>query len=132
LKSPSLPSERSFGFLFTIVLVLCAGYGYYSAWSLTWIIGIAVAAFLLLVVTLLIPACLRPFNKAWFKLGLLLGNIVSPIILGLIFFLLITPAALIGKFFGRDALRLKKRTENTYWIERDPVGPEPESFKYQF
>lgn len=132
MKSPSLPSERSFGLLFTIILVLCAGYSYYRAWSLTWILAMAVAAFLLLVVTLLNPTYLRPFNKAWFKLGLLLGSIVSPIVLGLIFFALITPVAIIGKLLGRDELRIKKRTANSYWVERDPKGPAPESFKYQF
>ena len=65
-------------------------------------------------------------------LGILLGKIISPIILGLIFFLIFTPVAIVMKIFNRDILRLKISKKETYWIDRKPEGPNKESFKYQF
>jgi len=65
-------------------------------------------------------------------LGHLLGRIVSPIVLGLIFFVLITPVALFGRVAGRDPLRLKPRAISSYWVKREPAGPTPDSFKNQF
>lgn len=63
---------------------------------------------------------------------MLLGKIVSPIVLGIIFFLLISPVALVTRAFGRDALRLKAAETGSLWITRTPPGPDPESFKNQF
>jgi hypothetical protein len=63
---------------------------------------------------------------------MLLGKIVSPIVLGLIFFVLITPAALITRLFGRDELKIKKRTVESYWVDRSTLGLESESFKNQY
>lgn len=91
-----------------------------------------IAAALFLVAALVRPSLLAPLNKAWFELGLLLGKIVSPIVLGAIFFLLITPVAICSRFFGRDQLRLKKQKVNSYWVQREPIGPDAESFKNQF
>ena len=85
-----------------------------------------------MILTLLAPQWLRPFNRAWFLLGELLGKIVSPIVLGVIFFLLITPVALVGRLLGRDELRLKRKPVNSYWVDRTPPGPEADSFKNQF
>lgn len=73
-----------------------------------------------------------PINRAWYQLGVLLGRIVNPVVLGLLFFLLITPVAILGRMFGRDPLRLKRRNIESYWIERSPVGPSPDSFKNQY
>jgi len=61
-----------------------------------------------------------------------MGRVVSPLVLGILFFILITPVALFMRLIGRDALRIKKQQVNTYWIERNPPGPNPESFKDQF
>ena len=61
---------------------------------------------------------LTPLNKVWFKIGILLGNIISPIIMGIIFFLVVTPTSLIMKILGKDFLNLKKNTKNSYWIEK--------------
>ncbi len=132
MKSQPLPSERSFGFLFTLVFGILAGYRAYLGASNAITICFGLFALLLLIVTLAAPGILRPFNRAWFALGMLLGRIVSPIVLGIIFFGLITPTAVISRMLGRDELRLKRRVSETYWIIRDPVGPEPESFKNQF
>lgn len=61
-----------------------------------------------------------------------MGKIVSPIVLGLIFFTLLTPCAMIGRLFGRDELRLKLPNTESYWVERTPPGPDPDSFKNLF
>ena len=132
MKSETLPSERSFGLLFTLIFVTLAGHRVYVGASGALTILFGLLALLLLIVSIRIPALLRPLNKAWFALGLLLGRVVSPIVLGIIFFGLITPTAVIARFLGRDELRLKKRMSETYWINRDPAGPTPDSFKNQF
>jgi len=100
-----LPSERSFGLLFTVIFLLSG---------------------------LLAPRLLTPLNKLWFQLGLAMGRIVSPIVLGVLFFIVITPVAIFMRIIGRDELKLKKQNVSSYWIERTPPGPEPESFKDQF
>lgn len=82
--------------------------------------------------TLFSADSLAPLNKAWAALGQILGRLVSPIVLGLIFFCLITPVALIGRVAGRDPLRLKTRADTSYWIKREPSGPAPDSFRNQF
>ena len=61
-----------------------------------------------------------------------MGKVVSPIVLGVLFFLVITPVALVMRLVGRDALKIRKQNVNTYWVDRLPPGPEPESFKEQF
>jgi hypothetical protein len=133
-------SDRGFGLtvggiLFAIALVRI-GLGWWSSGAvvlgwLEWALGgIGVA---LLLFGLVAPSVLAPLNKAWMKLGLLLFTIVNPIVLGLIFLLTIIPIGLLLRLFGKDPLRLQFAPEaKTYWIERDPPGPEPESMPQQF
>jgi hypothetical protein len=72
-------------------------------------------------------------NWAWTKLGLLLGKIVNPIVIGILFFLVFVPAAVVMRMLGKDALRLKPdRSRSSYWIVRNPPGPQPESMLRQF
>ena len=85
-----------------------------------------------LLVTLAKPSLLLPFNKGWMWIGYLLGRVISPVVLGAIFFFLITPIALIFKISGRDELRLKLSKAQSHWKERSPIGPEAKSFKNQF
>jgi Saxitoxin biosynthesis operon protein SxtJ len=128
----ALPSERKFGVLFTVVFAVLTVYVAWKAWSLLAIGACAVLAAGFGVATLVNPAVLAPLNRAWFALGVLLGRIISPIVLGAMFFLLITPIGVIARAFGRDELRLKPRDVNSYWRERsDPVAA-AESFKNQF
>lgn len=132
-SSPALPSERRFGALFTVVFSLAGIYGHFvKDWPSGVVIGLFVASFVVALVTLVVPTALAPFNRAWFQLGLLMGKIVSPIVLGLIFFVLLTPIGVIGRLLGRDELRLKKAPGTTWWIDRDPPGPASDSFKNQF
>ena len=132
IPSPALPSNRRFGFLFVLVFAGISAYGAYKGWSLDVVGGLLLIAALFALVTVLSPAWLLPLNKLWFKLGLLLGRIVSPIVLSAIFFLLITPVALLRRAFGRDELKMRKRAVDSYWVSRIPTGPPADSFKNMF
>ena len=123
MTDPKLPSERSFGFLFAGVFAVLVVYGNYKDWSGPLFSLLPAISVALLLTTLMRPASLAPLNRAWFKLGVILGLIVSPIVVGLLFFLLITPVAVVTRLFGRDVLRLKVKPEGSYWIERLPPGP---------
>ena len=91
------------------------------------------SATLVLLVAIFHPRILAPFNKVWTKFGFLLHSITSPIILGIMYFCVFTPLGLTMRLFGWDALNRKlKLKEETYWIEREPDQPSPESMKEQF
>ena len=75
---------------------------------------------------------LFPLNKLWMRFGLLLGKIISPIVLGIIFFALFTPVSLAMRLFGRDELRLCFKQKNSYWIPRESDPTETDAFKNQF
>ena len=124
------PSNRKFGFFFTFVFVVAATYFYYSA-NVTWAYVFIAATLIFLLVTLTKSDALLPLNKLWMRFGLLLGMIVSPIVLGIIFFGLFTPIAIVMRLSGRDELRLKFIKKPSHWISRkDPL--KSESFKHQF
>ena len=133
MHSPkNLPSNRNFGFLFAGVFSLLAAYAAYQGADAFKVYGWLIAGAATGVIAVAAPNLLTPFNKAWMKLGDLMGKVVSPLVLGVIFFVLITPVALVGRLFGRDELRLKRTNANTYWIDRTPPGPAGDSFKNQF
>lgn len=129
-RAPKLPSERRFGLVFSLACLAAAGYCWIRAPQAT--LPLAAIGAALGLTGLLRPALLTPLNRAWFRLGLLLGRIVSPLVLGLIFYGLLTPIAWTSRVLGRDALRLKKQSNASYWIERRPPGPTPQSFKHPF
>jgi hypothetical protein len=92
-----------------------------------------IVAAIFLGVALVYPRLLRPLNFVWFKLGLALHHIVNPVIMALIFFGAVLPTALMVRVFGKDLLRLKRDPAATsYWIERDPPGPDAQSMTRQF
>ena len=127
-------SNQSFGFFFSALFLLLSGYLWYQGTEKSIIYAWVTSStcIVLLIVTIFSPNILTPFNKAWLRLGELLGKIFSPIVLGIIFFVLITPVALITRLFGRDELRLKKQSLDSHWIKRDPPGPSNDSFDKQF
>jgi hypothetical protein len=129
--NPVLPSNEKFGWVFAAVFVLAGGLNVWNQ-NPRWAIALFLLAAVFAVLTLFMPTALAPLNRLWYQLGLLLGRIVSPIVLGLIFFVVITPVGLVTRLWGRDELGLKKRQVTSYWINREPVGPAPESFKNQF
>jgi hypothetical protein len=94
---------------------------------------IAYGTFSLLLFTLFLPKALYPFNRAWYEFGLLLGRIVSPVVLGLLFYFIISPVAIITRLFGRDPLSLKSSVkQETFWTARSPISIPSDSFKKQF
>jgi len=129
---PQLPSEKRFGLLFVVVFAAMACIGHFKGWNQPYVYFWICFAVLVALVTLLVPKLLAPFNRAWFGLGQLMGRVVSPIVLGAIFFLILTPVALIMRLFGRDELRLKRKSVDSYWIERHHDTTAAESFKNQF
>ena len=130
LDKMELPSNRKFGLFFTFVFALCACYFFYNnalifAYAL---IGTSITFFL---VSMLKSDILLPLNKLWMRFGLLLGLVISPIVLGLIFFGIFTPTALLMQLFRRDELRIRFKNKKSYWIARhQPI--DPVSFKRQF
>ena len=125
-----LPSNKKFGFFFTFVFAIASAY-FYNATSASWAYTFGLASLIFLIVSTIKAEILLPLNKLWMRFGHLLGIIVSPIVLGIIFFGLFTPIAFIIRFSGRDELRLKFLKKPSYWISRS--GPlKSETFKHQF
>lgn len=125
------PSDRSFGWVFTIFFCLAGAWPMlYHEPARRWALVIS-AVFAL--VTLLRPALLHPANRLWTRFGLLLGKLTNPIVTGLLFFLVVTPIGLLLRLAGKDLLRLRRDPDaSSYWIERRPPGPPPESMPQQF
>jgi len=127
----ALGSNRSFGIVFATLFVLL-GLGPLvrgrpvRAWAL-----VVAATFLL--AALALPRTLEPLNRVWLKFGLVLHACVSPVIMGLVFYTTVTPIGLVRRWLGKDPLRLRlDRDAVTYWIERNPPGPAPDTMPRQF
>ncbi|MDA1131878.1 MAG: SxtJ family membrane protein [Proteobacteria bacterium] len=124
-------SNRSFGFVFAAALAVFAGIAILRDSGL-WAWWLA-AATVFLVAAIGFPRALDPLNRAWHRFGLLLGKVTTPIVLGLLFFATVTPTAILFRLLGKDPLRLKMDPgAATYWIVRDPPGPEPGTMHRQF
>jgi predicted membrane metal-binding protein len=123
--------DRSFGFVFAAVFLIVALWPLAGGGELrTWSLGVAV---LFLTVAAIRPGILSPLNQVWFRFGSLLGTIVSPVALGVVFFLVMTPIGLVMRLLGRPLLPLRRAdTTDSYWIPRAPPGPAPESMQRQF
>ena len=126
-KKIKVSSNKSFGIVFSIFFLLVSVYLllnndliYY--WSLF-------VSFIFLLLGLMNSKILSPLNLLWFKFGLLLGKIVSPFVMGIIFFVVVTPISILLKIFGKDVLNLKFNNNKTYWIVKD--GPKS-NMKKQF
>ena len=130
-EAPRLGSERAFGIVFAAVFALIGLWplladGGVRLWALA-------LAFLFLAAAFLAPRALAPLNRLWFRFGNLLHRIVNPLVMGLLFFTTVTPIALLMRLAGKDPLRLRfDRAAKSYWIERTPPGPAPESLRHQF
>jgi hypothetical protein len=124
-------SDRAFGLVFAIFFVLVGLTPLRKHHPVRpWALAVSV---LFLAIATLRPGWFHPLNQAWIKLGLLLGRIVNPIVMGLLFYLVVAPMALIFRLFGKDPLRLSlSAAVPSYWIERRPPGPLPETMSNQF
>ena len=109
-------SNRSFGIVFFVVFILIGFYPLLNDGNLN-IISILIGI-IFLILGILNSRFLTPLNKIWFKFGIFLGQIISPIVMGIIFFLVVTPIAFIMRVLGKDILKLKKKTDNSYWIKK--------------
>ena len=114
-----ISSNKSFGIVFFIVFLLITFYPLINQkdiriWSL-------VISLIFLTLGLLNSEILTPFNKIWFKFGILLGNFVSPIVMSIVFFVIVTPTSIIMRVLGKNLLNLKKGNKKTYWIEKSKI-----------
>ena len=122
-----ISSNRSFGIVFFVVFLLIALYPLLEGsdlriWSL-------IISFIFFALGLINSNLLTPLNKLWFKFGLFLGKIISPLIMGFIFFVVVTPIGIIMRLLGKDLLNLKYNKKKSYWIEK--TGPKSK-MKNQF
>ncbi len=124
-------SDRSFGFVMSGALAVVSSV---NVWHMgrvwPWTGGLAV---LFLGAALLAPAILHPLNLLWLKFGLLLHQVVNPVLMALIFYGTVLPTGMVARLMGKDLLRLKWQPDaGSYWIARTPAGPAPETMKDQF
>ena len=112
-------SNRNFGIVFSIVFLIISIFpllnnGDVRIWS-------AIVSIVFLFLGLFNSPILTPLNILWFKFGILLGNLISPIVMGIIFFVVVTPTALLMRIFGKNLLGLKRNNKTSYWIERSEI-----------
>ena len=126
-KIVKLPTNKNFGIVFSIFFLII------SLWPLLTSNEIRIWAFLISFIFLILglnnSKLLTPLNKLWFKFGIFLGNIVSPIVMGFVFFIVVTPTGFIMKLLGKDLLNLKKENKKSYWINKENYNS---SMKNQF
>ncbi len=124
-------SDRGFGLVFAVVfLIVGAGPALRGLPLRLWALALAV---LFLVAALLHPRLLAPLNRAWTRVGLLLGHIVGPIALAVLFYLVVAPTGLVLRLLGRAKMRSRfDRQAHSYWLPRRPPGPPPDSMNNQF
>ena len=112
-----ISSNRNFGVVFFVVFFLIALYPLtYDEGIRTWSIIISL---FFLILGLLNSKILNPLNKLWFKFGIILGKIISPLIMGIIFFLVVTPTGLIMRLLRKDILNLRYNKDKSYWIKKN-------------
>ena len=127
-KEIKISSNKSFGLVFFVIFIIIALWpllndGNIRIWSI-------IVSIIFLILGLLNSKILTPFNKLWMRLGALLGIIVSPIVMGVVYFGIITPIGLIMKVFGKDVLNLKlDKNKKTYWTLKKKI---PSKMKDQF
>ena len=127
MKKIKISSNKSFGIVFFIFFLIIALWPLINdenirLWSL-------IVSIIFLILGIINSKILTPLNNLWFKFGLFLGKIVSPIVMGIIFFFIVTPTGIIMRLIGKDILNLKRNNLNTYWIEKKN---ENSSMKNQF
>ena len=125
-----LPTNKKFGMFFAAIFGLAAAFFYFED-AYKWAYGFATASVTFLALVGIYDKALLPLNKLWMRFGLVLGTIVSPIVLGLLFFGLFTPIGIFMRTFGRDELGIKLQKKPSYWIPRNDASYSG-SFEQQF
>ena len=121
-------SNKSFGVVFFIVFIIISLWPLLNGGQIK--IWFFLTALVFLVLGLINSKLLNPLNRLWFKFGMLLGAIIAPVVMGIVFFLVVTPTGLIMKILGKDLLGKKfKKNNKSYWIKRDkPAGTMKQQF----
>jgi len=130
LNNPKLPSNKKFGYFFSVIFLIAATYFLYSENQSVGFV-LSILALLFYITTSINAKLLIPLNKLWMSFGLLLGKIISPIVLGVIFFVLFTTYAIIMRIMGRDQLYLKQVKNKSHWKLRSNLSCKT-NFKEQF
>ena len=126
-KKIKFDPNRSFGFLFFVVFLIIALWPLYAGYEIR--IWSILLSLIFLILAIIKPKILSPLNRIWIRFGIFLSIIVSPIVMGLVFFGVLTPTAFFIKLFGKDLLRKKYSDEKSYWIKREKnVGPMKKQF----
>lgn len=125
-------TNKRFGLLFSSIFIVLTLYFWFNNRHALIISSLFLISFVSILMTFLMPKLLTPFHKAWLKLGNTLGHIMHPLILGCMFYLMITPMGVLMRICGRDELRLNRRNASTYWINREPSDHLPDSFNNQY
>ena len=126
-KDIKIGSNRSFGIVFFVVFLAIGLWPALSGNEIRiWSIIISLIFFILGIFN---SKILTPLNKVWFRFGIFLGNFIAPIVMGIVFFLVVTPTGLIMKLFRKDLINLKQNNDKTYWIEKKDITS---SMKNQF
>ena len=119
MKNNLQSTNRSFGIVFFVFFIIISLYPLLDDENI--IIWSLIVSIIFLILGLINSKFLTPLNRIWFKFGIVLGNFLSPIIMGVVFFLIVTPTSLIMKTLGKNLLNLKKKNKKTYWIERSKI-----------
>jgi hypothetical protein len=114
-----MSSNKSFGIVFFVFFSIISLFPLFKDGNIR--IWAIITAITFLILGLLNSPFLNPLNKIWFKFGILLGGIMSPIVMGLVFFIVVTPTSLIMRMLGKNLLGLKKDNKKSYWLERPPL-----------
>ena len=115
-KNIKISSNRSFGFVFFVVFFVISLWPILSENEIRiWSLILSVIFFIL---GILNSKILTPLNKVWFRFGIFLGNFIAPIVMGIVFFLVVTPTGILAKLFKKDLINLKKNNDKTYWVEK--------------
>tara|TARA_Y100000590_G_C15720427_1_gene1013372 strand:+ start:627 stop:1010 length:384 start_codon:yes stop_codon:yes gene_type:complete len=117
MKNIKLPTNRNFGIVFFIVFLIISLYPLINSenirlWSL-------IISLCFLILGIMNSSFLTPFNKIWMRFGAILGKIISPIVMGFIYFFVVTPIGILLRLINKDILKLKNNNDNTYWIKKD-------------
>jgi len=125
------PPDRHFGLVFTVLFAALGVLSYFrGGHAFLWLLPLSA---LIGLVAIIIPRWLRPLNRLWMKLAALLHAIVSPVVLAVLYFLILTPFGFVRRLAGRDTMRRRFDPQiDSYWISREPPGPPPESLRNQF
>ena len=126
-----LPSNKDFGILFTTIFFFITIYYLIQEKPLVFYIFASLFS-VFFIITMFKPSLLKPLNKLWMMFGYLMGRIMNPLIMGVVFFLMITPIAIATRFFKRDELLIKKKDKGSMWNTRLESKIKPESFNNQF